>query len=625
MIALRDVTVTHGGPPVLDGVTFRLDAGERVCLHGRNGAGKSTLLDTLRGAVEPDRGHVERGATVTVAALSQAVPEGLAGRVYDVVAEGLGPAGAALVEHHAATVALAAHPEDPDALAVLERAQRRVEAGAGWEAHREVERVLTRMGLDPDESVETRSVGMRRRVLLARALVMKPDVLLLDEPTNHLDVDAIAWLEGVLSQFAGALLFVTHDRALTRRLATRIVELEHGVLHEYDGDYDAFLVEREHRRRVDARHRAAFDKKLAEEETWIRQGVKERRTRNEGRVRALMDMRRARASRRDDPGRIRASAEQAGRTGRIVMDAVGLTVALGGRTIFAPCDLRIERGDKVGIVGPNGAGKTTLVRALLGEIAPTGGEVEHGTNLEVGYFDQLHASLDWDKTVFDNVADGSDRIVIDGTSRHVIGYLQSFLFPPERARSPIRHLSGGERNRLLLAKLFARPSNVLVLDEPTNDLDLETLELLEEQLLEYGGAVLVVSHDRELLDRVATSIVDVRDGVVREIVGGWADYERQRAAAVRPEARTERAAKPAPKAAPARRRLTYAEKRELEELPQRIESLEADQAALHAQMADPAFFRGAADTIAAATARLKTLESDILAAYARWEALEARA
>jgi ATP-binding cassette subfamily F protein uup len=627
LLTFRDVVVTYGNPPLLDRVSFQIERGERLCLVGRNGAGKSTLLRLVSGELTPDDGQITRNQGLRIARLEQEVPRDATGSVFDVVASGLGQAGELLRRYHAITHAIA---EDPSAARMneLERCQHELEAVDGWDMNQRVEATLSRLQLDPEVAMSALSGGLKRRVLLARALVGDPDLLLLDEPTNHLDIEAITWLEEFLLDWNGALLFITHDRAFLQRLATRIIELDRGRLTDWPGDYDTYLRRKQEALEAEERQNAQFDKKLAQEEAWIRQGIKARRTRNEGRVRALKQLREERRERRGQVGKARMQIQEAERSGKIVVEAEDVCFEYGGQPVIRDLTTTIMRGDKVGIIGPNGAGKTTLLRLLLGDIEPRAGRIKRGANLEIAYFDQYRAILDEDKTVQENVGEGRDMLTINGQPRHVLSYLQDFLFTPQRARQPVRALSGGERNRLLLARLFTRPSNVLVLDEPTNDLDADTLDLLEELLMDYAGTVLLVSHDRAFLDHVVTStLVFEGDGVVNEYVGGYEDWLRQR----RVPADTPAAARPvaAPAAerqgpAPAKAaRLTYKDQRELDQLPARIEALEAEQAGLHETMADPGFYQQGAEAMADAQARLARLESELEAAYARWEALEA--
>jgi ATP-binding cassette subfamily F protein uup len=627
LIKLSSVLLSYGLPPLLDGVDLIVDRGERVCLLGRNGAGKSTLLRLIAGEVQPDSGERSMAVGVRIARLSQEIPAGLAGTVFDVVAAGLGGTSALVREYHELLRRVAA-AADAGLLRQLAAVQHRLEAEGGWEIEQRTERVLSRLGLDPDATFASLSGGFQRRVLLARCLVGEPDLLLLDEPTNHLDIQAIEWLEGFLPEFPGALIFVTHDRVFTRRVAARILEIDRGRLTDWPGDYDNYLRRRDERLHAEAVENARFDRKLSEEEVWIRQGVKARRTRNEGRVRALEALRAERLRRRELPGQARLRVADAERSGRLVIEAEGVSYAWDGKPVIKDLSTLILRGDKVGVIGPNGAGKSTLLRLLLRDLAPDAGSVRHGANLRVVYSDQLRASLDADKSVRDNVAEGSDQIEIGGRRRHVVSYLNDFLFTPERAQQPAGALSGGERNRLLLAKLFTRPANLLVMDEPTNDLDVETLELLEELLLGFNGTLLLVSHDRALLNAVVTStLVLDGEGGVAEYVGGYDDWLRQRPEPKRPE---EPASAKAPPPVPPpqtqrsvpRGRLGFKDREELEALPARIETLEAEQEELQERMADPSFYQGGGEEIATARQRLAAVETELEQTYARWEALE---
>ena len=552
LFTLDSVSVAFGHLPLLDRVAFQVDPGERVAVIGRNGTGKSTLLKIIAGAIPPDAGTVWRQPGVVVSRLEQDVPLATTKPVFDVVAEGLGALSDVVTAYHHAAHDVA-HDATPAALERLGRLQHELDERDGWRVEERVEMVLDRLGLPRDVPVDTLSGGWRRRVLLARALVAQPDVLVLDEPTNHLDIDAIAWLEAWLLEYPGAVVFVTHDRVFLERIATRIVELDRGRLTSWPGDYATFVRKKDEWLENERLQQAKFDKKLAEEEVWLRQGIKARRTRNEGRVKALEAMRQERAERRERLGSVRLSAERADAPGKMVFEAEGVSKAYGGGPVVRDLALRVQRGDRIGLVGPNGAGKTTLLRMLLGDVAPDAGEVRRGANVQVAYYDQQREQLDPERTVFDTVGDGNDTVTVNGGSKHVHGYLRDFLFSPERARSPVKALSGGERNRLLLARLFTKPANVLVLDEPTNDLDLETLELLEAELVAWTGTLLIVSHDRRFLDNVVTSILVFEgEGRVEEYVGGYADWERYRVAIGAP---TSLAASVAPKAAaPMRRR-----------------------------------------------------------------------
>jgi len=623
LITLQNVDFSVGGPLLLDGVDLSIEPGERIALIGRNGAGKSTLLKLLAGDLRADDGEVRLEGGRRVARLEQEVPGDATGTVFDVVSAGLGEAGALLAEFHRLSHA---DPVDTDALA---RAQAKVEAAHAWSLDRRVEETLTRLQLDGDALFARLSGGMKRRVLLARALVSAPDLLLLDEPTNHLDIESIDWLEGFLKSWQGALVFVTHDRRFLRALATRIVEIDRGQLTSWPGDWENYQRRREERANAEAQETARFDKLLAQEETWIRQGIKARRTRDEGRVRRLEAMRVDRAQRREQVGRVRMEAAQADASGKKVIEAKDVSFAYGDRVLVRDFSTTILRGDRVGLIGPNGSGKTTLLRLLLGQLAPQSGTVKPGTGLDIAYFDQQRATLREDWTAMENVSEGRDFVEVGGKRKHVLGYLQEFLFTPERARAPITRLSGGERNRLLLARLFATPSNLLVMDEPTNDLDVETLELLEELLADYPGTLLLVSHDRDFLDHVVTSTIAMEgNGRVGEYVGGYTDWERQRPAPIAapaPLARPRESAVPVARAepAPAKRRLSYKEQRELEQLPAQIEAFESRIAALTDAMHDPAFFQRETAAIVAHNAQLAEAQAGLDQAYARWMELDA--
>jgi ATP-binding cassette subfamily F protein uup len=620
LIQLQRVDFSVGGPLLLAGVDLSIDANERVCIVGRNGEGKSTLLKLIAGELKPDDGEVRVQSGVVVARMAQEVPQDTAGSVFDVVAAGLGDLGQLLARYH--------HLLAEQDMEALGEVQAQIEARHGWDLDRRVADVLVRLDLPSDTDFAALSGGMKRRVLLAQALVRKPDVLLLDEPTNHLDIEAIGWLEGFLKSFAGSIVFITHDRSFLRALATRIVEIDRGQLTSWPGDYDNYLRRREERLHAEAQANALFDKKLAQEEVWIRQGIKARRTRNEGRVRALKALRRERAERRELAGNAKMTLANAQASGKKVIEARHVHQAYGGRVLIEDLDTTIMRGDRVGIVGPNGAGKSTLLKILLGELKPQRGEVTLGTGLQIAYFDQHRSQLNDELNALDNVAEGREYIELNGQRKHIIGYLQDFLFSPERARAPITRLSGGERNRLLLAKLFAQPSNLLVMDEPTNDLDVETLELLEELLTEYQGTLLLVSHDREFLDNVVSSTLVLEgDGKVGEYVGGYSDWLRQRPAPRMAEPASA-PAKPAPEALRApepektRRKLSYKDQRELEQLPARIEQLETEIAERSDAMNDPAFFQQDSAAIQRHNEALAKAQKALDEAYARWAELE---
>ncbi len=625
LIRFEKVSLAFGHWPLLDNVELQIDPGERVCLVGRNGTGKSTLMHVLRGAIAPDEGKVWRKSGLRVAYLAQDLPVDETRTVFEVITDGLEAMGAAMVEYHRALQVVMEDPSEA-AMAALSRAQQALDAGNGWRLEQRVEEVISRLDLPADKTLDALSGGFKRRVLLAQALVLEPDLLLLDEPTNHLDIEGIQWLEEFLRSWNGSLLFITHDRAFLQNLATRIVELDRGVLTSWPGDYANYLVKREERLAIEAEHNAKFDKKLAQEEVWIRQGIKARRTRNEGRVRALQALRNERRQRREQQGKARLEMSQADASGKLVVEVEDVTVGYGETPVIRDFSTKIVRGDRIGIIGPNGAGKSTLLKLLLGELQPQQGTVKLGTKLKVAYFDQQRAQLDLDKSVIDNLNLGGDMVSINGREKHVMGYLQDFLFPPQRVRSPVSSLSGGERNRLLLARLFAQPANLLVMDEPTNDLDVETLELLEELLGDYSGTLLLVSHDRAFVDNVVTStLVFEGEGRVNEYVGGYNDWLRQRKAAS-PAAKTSKppAARPVAEAPPKRtKRLSYKDQRELEALPAQIEALEDEQASLQEQINEPGFYQRDKAVIEADLARLEQLQAALAAAYERWEALEA--
>ena len=628
LLSVDNVSIAFGAEALLDQASFQIDPGERVCLIGRNGTGKTTLLRLLAAEIQPDSGEIWRQPGLRLATLSQELPADTTATVFEVVAGGLDGLGALLAEYHEAATALV-HDAAPERLRRVERLQHELEARDGWRWQQRTEAILSRLRLPADTPLAELSGGWRRRVLLGRALVSEPDLLLLDEPTNHLDLDTIQWLEEELLQFRGGLLFITHDRALLQRLATRLLELDRGVLTSWPGDYAQFQEKKAALLEIETRHHAKFDKVLAQEEVWIRQGIKARRTRNEGRVRALLALRDERRQRREQLGKASFELEQAESSGRLVIEAQAVGYAWRDTPLIRDFSVRIMRGDRVGLIGPNGSGKTTLLQLLLGRLTPDSGTVRLGTRLEVAYFDQLRERLDPERSVLDNLAEGRETLEINGQRRHVISYLGDFLFSAQRVRSPVKSLSGGERNRLLLARLFSQPANLLVMDEPTNDLDLETLELLEELLLEYSGTLLLVSHDRAFLDSVVTSCLVFEDnGRIGEYVGGYSDWLRQRATPdPLPPVKAKSAPAPAPKAAKpaAPARLSYKEQRELEQLPERIEQLEQRQQALQAQTADPAFYRQEPAAIARQAEELRALEAELATAYARWEALDARA
>ena len=607
LVTLNQIRIRFRGPNLLDDVDCRIEPGQRIGLLGRNGSGKTTLMRIISGAVEPDSGRVDLPQGTNVALLQQDVPHDVRGTISEVVARGL---------------VGATHPDEED-----------------WSGPRQVEQIMSRMDLDAEAQFELLSSGMKRRVLLAQTLVAQPELLLLDEPTNHLDIEAIDWLEAFLGRWQGTLMFVTHDRVFLRRLATRILEIDRGRLFDWSCDYDTFLQRKEAALAAEAKQDALFEKKLAKEEVWIRQGIKARRTRNEGRVRALEQMRVVRRDRPVAEGQVRLRIQESQRSGNLVADVDAISFSYPDDKVGDPqrqteivrgFSTTILRGDKIGVIGANGAGKTTLLRLLLGQLAPQGGTVRLGKNLEVAYFDQLREQLDDERTVQENVGDDYDTVQLGGKTTHVIGYLQGFLFSPERARTQAKFLSGGERNRVLLAKLFAKPANVIVLDEPTNDLDAETLELLEQRLVDFQGTVLLVSHDREFLNNVVTSSIVFEDHGVKEYFGGYDDWLRQRE---RPDAATSRGAERGKRARdddrsgaaaePAeRRRPTYKEQQEIAALPALIEGLETELASLHGSMASPDYYKQDGTQIAAEQSRLASLASQLAQAYQRWEQLD---
>ena len=622
LVSLQGVRLAFGGPELIDGVSLQIERGERVCLVGRNGAGKSTLLKIITGEIIPDSGEIIRPQAMKIASLSQEVPRDLSGTVVEVVSGGLGNMVDLFSRYHSVSNRLS-HGHDGELVAELERIHHRIESAGGWQIHSRVETVLSRLRLEPDAQVADLSGGYKRRVLLARALVNEPDLLLLDEPTNHLDIALIGWLEEFLCEFRGALLFITHDRRFLQTLATRIIELDRGRTTDWPGDYATYLKRRQAELEAEATHNALFDKKLSQEEAWIRQGIKARRTRNEGRVRALKEMRRERFARRQQTGSVTMRLNEAERSGRLVIEATGLGCVYEGDPLIQDFSTVILRGDKIGIIGPNGSGKTTLLRLLLGAMEPRSGTVRRGTRLEVAYFDQHRAMLDDNKSVVENVGDGYEHVTVNGKTRHIIGYLEDFLFSPERARSPVKVLSGGERNRALLAKLFTKPSNVLVMDEPTNDLDTDTLELLEEMLMEYEGTVLLVSHDREFLNNIVTSTVVFEGaGRIAEYAGGYDDWLSQRGP-VAPAQKEKASKQEKPRQKRERPRiLTFKEKKELEALPVLIESLEAERARLFEILADPDFYRNDGSRVVETRTRIEEIEKEIAQTYERWELLE---
>ena len=622
LIKLESASLAYGHVPLLDKVDLQIDAGERVCLVGRNGAGKSTLMRVMEGVAELDEGALWKKPDLRVACLSQEVPQLDDLSVYDVVAGGLDRMGKVIADYHH----LLHEMETDHSEAItnkLSRLQDDIDANDGWNLEQRITTVITKLELPEDALMGSLSGGFKRRVMLARALVLEPELILLDEPTNHLDVEAIQWMEDFLLAFNGAVLFITHDRTFLRHLATRIVELDRGKITSWPGNYDTYIANKEERAVIEDQQNALFDKKLAQEEVWIRQGIKARRTRNEGRVRALEQLRRERSARLNKTGNVKLQVESGESSGKIVIEAKGISKSFADKVIIAPLTTKIMRGDRIGILGPNGVGKSTLLKMLLGELEPDTGTVELGTKLSVAYFDQQRAVLDPEKTVADNLNFGSDTITINGKSRHVMSYLQDFLFPPARVRSPVKSLSGGERNRLLLARLFIQPANLLVLDEPTNDLDVETLELLEELLCNYDGTLILVSHDRTFLDNVVTSTLAFEgDGVVNEYVGGYEDWLRQsKKSASNSDVKKTEIKEVKKDKSETKKKLSYNDQRELDSLPPIIENLEAEQEDIQKQVSESDFYKQEKSEVDNVLARLSELEKELELAYQRWEEL----
>jgi len=630
LITLDQASLAYGHHPLLDHADLQLDPGERVGLIGRNGAGKSSLLKAIAGETKLDDGNIWRAPDVRIVYVPQEPVLDAAHTVFEAVSEGLGPLQQVLVDYHAVTHSMGEPGADIDALMTrMQTLQHELDSKDGWQTQAKVEAVLSRLSLDAEVRVSTLSGGWRKRVALGRALVAEPEVLLLDEPTNHLDLEAIEWLEELLLNFSGSVLFITHDRRFLDRLATRIIELDRGHLTEFIGNFTNYQLKKEELLAVEATHAAKFDKVLAQEEAWIRQGIKARRTRNEGRVRRLEKLRLERAARRERQGNVKLNLDSGERSGKLVAELENVSKSYGDKTLIRNFSTRILRGDRIGLLGPNGVGKTTLLKLILGELEPDGGTIKRGTSMNVAYFDQMREQLNEEATLADTISPGSDFVEIGNERKHVISYLEDFLFPPQRSRSPVKSLSGGERNRLLLARLFARPANVLVLDEPTNDLDIDTLELLEALLQDFPGTLFLVSHDRAFLENTVTQVIAFEgNGVLTEFGGGyddWLRFNRQRE--LDSKADKSSSAKPAPAKqadTPKPGKLSFKETRELEDLPNRIEALETEQADINTSLANPDIYRDSPDHAKALQLRLAALEEELAAMLERWETLESR-
>ena len=623
LINLQNVLLSYGKPPLIDYVNLVIERGERVCIIGRNGAGKSTLLKIINGQVLPDEGKIKRASDVKVAQLEQSVPQNTTGNVFDVISEGLGKEGKLIQKFHYLTQQLN-HDSSPKIFSDLEQCQAELDRIDGWDINSRVESIITKMKLNPEADISSLSGGFKRRVLLARALVANPDLLLLDEPTNHLDIEAIQWIEQFLIKWEGSLLFISHDRHFMENLANRFVEIDRGKLVEFNCDYSTYLARKQDNLVVEDKHNALFDKRLSQEEIWIRQGIKARRTRNEGRVRALKAMRQEFSERRRRLGTAKMGIHQAEKSGKIVAEASDISFSFGDEQLVRQFSALIQRGDKIGLIGRNGVGKTTLIKLLLGELSPDKGAIKIGTNLNVAYFDQYRSALDEEKSVQDNVSGGKDMLDVGGKSRHVISYLQDFLFAPERCRQPVKVLSGGERNRLLLAKLFMIASNVLVLDEPTNDLDIDTLDLLEELLIQYKGTIILVSHDRTFLNNVVTStLVFEGNGEIKQFVGGYDDWLRQRDSASSAKINeVPKANNLQLKSAASKSKRSFNNERELSALPKKIDLLEQRITEISTQMSDASFYRSDRAEIKKTEDLLKSAQLELEVLYKRWEELE---
>jgi ATP-binding cassette subfamily F protein uup len=623
LVTLQDICLSYGQPALIDGINLSIERGERVCLIGRNGAGKSTLLNILTGKIIPDDGVVKTTDGVKIAQLEQAVPTDTQGSVYEVIANGLGKEGELAQSYYRLSAEVAIQPTKKN-MAELEACQAELDLVDGWDVNSRVDAIITKMGLKANTDIADLSGGYKRRVLLARALVSDPDLLILDEPTNHLDIEAIQWLESFLKKWEAALLFISHDREFMDNLATRFIEIDRGKVMEFNCNYNTYLKRKKEMLETEDKHNALFDKRLSQEEAWIREGIKARRTRNEGRVRALKAMREEFAARRKHQGKAKLNVVEAEKSGKIVVEARDINFIFEGdpeqKTIVKEFSALIQRGDKIGLIGGNGSGKTTLIKLLQGELEPTTGKIKIGTNLNIAYFDQYRSALNEEKSVQDNISGGKDMLDIGGKSRHVVSYLRDFLFAPERCRQPVKVLSGGERNRLLLAKLFTQPSNMLILDEPTNDLDIDTLDLLEELLIDYKGTIILVSHDRAFINNVVTSTLAFEgNGAFNSYVGGYNDWLRQRTQQLNQSSKPKKTETRVKKKTT---KLSYKDQRELDALPDQIEKLEIEIAEISQQMSDPEFFKGARDQVQKTENRLSELQKQLSHCYERWEILE---
>lgn len=631
---MKNASILFGQPPLIDGASLNIQSGERVCVVGRNGSGKSTLLKVIAGETKLDEGQMILPTGTVVSRLPQDPPQDISGDMFDYVAEGLEDVAQILKDYHHITQIIGEDPSEKN-LNRMQELQEQLDTRNAWQFEQRISNVLTQLQLEPDQILSELSGGWRRKAALARALVSEPDLLLLDEPTNHLDIDMVQWLEKALLNYKGAIIFISHDRAFIRKLATRIVDIDRGQVVSYPGNYETYLEQKAHDLEVEQTMNREFDKKLAKEEVWIRQGIKARRTRNEGRVRALKALRDEYSARRNVTGNAVINRNAGGKSGKRVFETEGLYYSIEDKRLVVNLDLLITRGEKVALIGGNGCGKSTLIKLLLGELEATKGEIFRGTNLEVAYFDQHRSTLDLNKSVIDVIADGKREVTFNGGTRHVIGYLQDYLFSPERVNAPVSTLSGGEKNRLILAKLMLKPSNLLVLDEPTNDLDVETLELLESLLVDYDGTVLLVSHDREFVDNVVTSSLAFEgDGVIRQFVGGYTDmrtwydekaelakkmndeFEKQTKNKIEPEKQV------ANTSTRSNKKLSYKDNKELEDLPKIIEKMEEEQEGFQEQVNSPDFFQKDAEATQAVLNKLADIEKRLSVAYARWDELE---